>query len=236
MTEQSAQFSPDDVDFDAVYRGDQAVAGITFDQVPWDIGEPQPELVELERSGAVRGAVLDIGCGPGDNATFLASRGHDVTGADGSPTAIAQARERASAKGVDVTFLVTDATTLDGLDQRFDTVLDSALYHCLPEESRTDYAAALHRVTNPGAQLHLFCFADEGPAFPTAVTKENLRTHIGAHWTIRDIELTRFTATLDERGREQLTQITPDYDPSQLETDEHGRVRFAVWHLTAERA
>lgn len=236
MAEQPTQFNPDNVDFDAVYRGEEAAPGLTFHQIPWDIGEPQPELVKLEESGAVRGEVLDIGCGPGDNATFLASRGHRVTGADGSETAIAEAHERAKAKGVDVTFLVTDATTLEGLDQRFDTVLDSALYHCLPEESRTDYAAALHRVTKPGAQLHLFCFADEGPSFPAAVSKENLRTHIGAHWTIRDIELTRYTAHLDERSLEQISQISPDYDTSQLETDERGRVLFSVWHLTAERS
>lgn len=230
-----APFTPADVDFDAVYRGEQAVSGITFDEVPWDIGEPQPELVRLEDSGGIRGEVLDIGCGPGDNAIFLASRGHRVTGADGSETAIGQARGRARAQGVAVEFTVADATSLQNLQQRYDTVLDSALYHCLPEESRTDYAAALHRVTNPGARLHLFCFADQGPAFPVAVSRENLRTHIGAHWNIQDIALTRYLANLDEQGRQQLSELDPDYDPSSLETDEQGRALFAVWHLTAER-
>lgn len=231
-----AQFTPADVDFDAVYRGEQPVGGVTFEQVPWDIGGPQPELVRLEETGGVLGEVLDIGCGPGDNATFLASRGHRVTGADGSETAIAQARERARTRGVDVEFHVADATSLENLEQRYDTVLDSALYHCLPEESRTDYAAALHRVTNPGARLHVFCFADEGPAaFPAAVSRENLRTHVGAHWKVLDIALTRYLANLDEGGREQLKELDPDFDPSALELDEQGRVLFPVWHLTAER-
>lgn len=230
-----AQLTPADVDYDAVYRGGQPVTGVTFEQVPWDIGGPQPELVRLEESGGVLGEVLDIGCGPGDNATFLASRGHRVTGADGSETAIAQARERARTRGVDVEFQVADATSLQNLEPRYDTVLDSALYHCLPEESRTDYAAALHRVTRPGARLHVFCFADEGPAFPIAVSQENLRTHIGAHWKIHDVELTRYLANLGEGGREQLRNLDPDFDPSALELDEQGRVLFPVWHLTAER-
>lgn len=230
-------FSPADVDFDAVYRGEQAVSGITFDRVPWDIGEPQPELVRLEESGGVSGTVLDIGCGPGDNAIFLASRGYTVTGADGSQTAIDEARSRASDKGANVEFAVTDATTLQGFDQRYDTVLDSALYHCLPEESRSDYAAALHRVTNPGARLHIFCFADQGPSFPApaAVSQDNLRTHIGAHWNINSIELTDYQASLTELGSGQLKSIDPDFDPSKLKYDDQGRVLFPVWHLTAER-
>lgn len=237
MTEQTPQFSPADVDFDAVYRGDEQVGGITFDSVPWDIGEPQPEVVRLEEAGGVLGNVLDIGCGPGDNSVFLASRGHPVTGADGSETAIGQARERARAKGVDVEFVVTDATSLAELDQRHDTVLDSALYHCLPEESRTDYAAALHRVTNPGARLHVFCFADEGRSFPgpAPVSKENLRTHIGAHWNISSIEPTHYVGQFTERSKEQLAKIDPAFDANSLERDEQGRVLFPVWHLTAER-
>jgi hypothetical protein len=42
----------------------------------------------------------------------------------------------------------------------FDTVVDSALYHCLDEDSRQAYAAGLHRATRPGARWHLYCFSD----------------------------------------------------------------------------
>ena len=87
--------------------------------------------MELEALGAITGQVLDAGCGLGDNAIYLAQRGHQVTGFDSSPTGIEQARARAAAAGVQVRFEVADATELTGLDRLFDTVVDSALYHCL---------------------------------------------------------------------------------------------------------
>src|SRR5690242_5932985 len=57
-------------------------------QAPWDIGEPQPEFVRLAESGAIEGTVLDVGCGTGENALYLAARGHDVWGIDFVPKAI----------------------------------------------------------------------------------------------------------------------------------------------------
>jgi len=93
-------------------------------------------LMELEALGGISGEVLDIGCGLGDNSIYFASRGHSVTGLDGSPAAIEEARRRASEAGVSVTFAVADATKLTGYDGRFDTVIDSALYHCLDEEGQ----------------------------------------------------------------------------------------------------
>ena len=55
---------------------------------------------------------------------------------------------------------MADATDLSGYEGRFDTVVDSALYHCLDEEGRQAYIAALYRATRPGARLHLSCFSD----------------------------------------------------------------------------
>src|SRR6185312_17428874 len=93
--------------FDKLYRGEPAVEGAPAPTgVPWDIRAAQPRLMELEALGGITGEVLDIGCGLGDNAIFLASRGHSVTGLDGSPTAIERARDRAVAAGVSVTFSV----------------------------------------------------------------------------------------------------------------------------------
>ena len=57
-------------------------------------------------------------------------------------------------------FSDADGSELRGYEGRFDTVVDSALYHCLDEDRRPAYVAALYRATRPGARLHLSCFSD----------------------------------------------------------------------------
>jgi SAM-dependent methyltransferase len=153
--------------------------------------------MELEALGGISGEVLDIGCGLGDNAIYLASRGHSVTGLDGSSAAIEEARRRAAAAGVlgptagsaGVTFDVADATDLSGYEGRFDTVVDSALYHCLDDDGRQAYIAALYRATRPGARLHLSCFSEgnvNGLIAPMGhVPESNLRDILTANgWRI----------------------------------------------------
>src|SRR5690242_20169407 len=104
--------------FDDVYKSRTA---------PWVIGEPQPAIVELERAGRIRGAVLDVGCGTGEHTILLTRLGYDVLGVDAAPTAVEQARENAADKGVDARFEVADAMSLGA--QNFDTIVDSALFH-----------------------------------------------------------------------------------------------------------
>ncbi|WP_243794547.1 class I SAM-dependent methyltransferase [Saccharopolyspora gloriosae] len=226
-------------DFDAVYRG-EGLAEAAFEKPPWDIGGPQPQVVLLEQEGAFRGRVLDVGCGAGENAIFLAGRGYSVTGVDGSPSAIEIARRRASDHGADLTFQVADATRMDGVPQQFDTVLDSALYHCLPEEARSSYPAALHRVTEPGAELHLLCFADvEGapPFLPAAISQDELRANFGPYWRITGIKQVSYSGAFDkETAARDFGEYLEGLDLGQVATDDEGRITFPMWHLRAERA
>ncbi|TDP98115.1 class I SAM-dependent methyltransferase [Labedaea rhizosphaerae] len=247
MTERG--FRLDEVDFDGVYEGGSILKGADLpfaEGVPWDIKAPQPAVVRLADAGVLHDEVLDAGCGLGENAIFLASRGYRVTGVDGSPVALDTARARAAERGVDVTFLHADVTTMDGVDAKFSTVLDSALYHCLTASQRDAYAAALARVTLPGARLHLFCFADEGNegfGLPMTVSRDDLREHLGNHWTIRDIELTEYTTALKGEAwagmGERLHRMGVPMDPadrSKLRTDDQGRIIGRVWYVVADRA
>ncbi len=141
-------------DFEALYGSQRP--GL----VAWDIGGPQPVVQQLVACGALRGEVLDPGTGPGYHAIHYAAHGYLTTGVDGSPTAIDLAKRNAEKAGVQVDFQVADATRLDGLEGRFDTVVDSAFYHVFfdDEATQTRYAQALHRATKPGARLFMFEF------------------------------------------------------------------------------
>lgn len=231
--------SIEDVDFEELYRGETPMG----QKMPWDLGEPQPAVVALADAGEFAGEVLDIGSGLGDNSAFLASRGLHVTGLDGAPSAVEQARARAAAKGLDITFAVADATKLEGYEGRFDTVLDSALYHCLSENERHEYLAALTRATRPGARLHIFCFSPGVPdAFPAPylISEANLRETVGKDWTIERLEPTVYTTafTADELQASIRAILADDLDTSGLaglETDGDGRVLVPVWQLKALR-
>ncbi len=133
---------------------------------PWDIGRPQAEVVRLAEEGGFVGDVLDVGCGTGENALYLAALGLRVVGIDASPSAVERARAKAAARGLALPFLVADALDLAKLRRRFETALDSGLFHAFAPEQRRAYAHSLCEVLSPGGTLHLLCFSDEEPPGP----------------------------------------------------------------------
>ena len=116
--------------FEELYRDERTAHGLPA-ATPWDIGGPQPVVQQLVSLGAIKGEVLDPGTGPGHHAIHYASKGLSATGIDASPAAIERARQNAQKAGVSVDFRVADATKLEGLAERFDTVVDCAFYHVL---------------------------------------------------------------------------------------------------------
>jgi 2-polyprenyl-3-methyl-5-hydroxy-6-metoxy-1,4-benzoquinol methylase len=184
---------------------------------PWDTKAPKDNVVTWQTQGLVHGTVLDIGCGLGDNAIYLAKQGFDVTGLDISPTALSTAERRAKDAGVHVTFAVTDSTKLEGFADAFDTIVDSGMFHCLDDNAKRSYAAAAHRATRPGATLLLSCFSDANPAdedWPRpAVSEQTLRDVLGgAGWDIESLEPATWRREID--GQE---------------------VEMAFWYVRAQR-
>ena len=144
---------------------------------PWDIGRHQPAFERLAVAGEIRGPVLDVGCGTGENALELAARGHDVTGVDAVDLALQAARAKAVSRGLDVSFEQADALALEGLGRTFATVIDSGFFHTLDDDERLRFAAALGRALRPGGRYFMLCFSERQPgeAGPRRVTQAEIR-------------------------------------------------------------
>jgi SAM-dependent methyltransferase len=127
--------------------------------VPFFAAKPDENLVSyLDQGRLVPGRALDLGCGPGRNAIWLARAGFEVDAVDLSPAALAWAAERAREAGVQVRFVNGDAFSVQ-LPGGYDLVYDSGCLHHLPPHRRVSYLALLDQVLVPAGHLGLTCFA-----------------------------------------------------------------------------
>jgi SAM-dependent methyltransferase len=188
-------------DFEASYRSGDA---------PWDIGGPQPELVRLVEGGLITGSVLDVGCGTGENALYLAARGHAVFGLDGSATAIELARKKAEERKLPVQFHVWDALELGRLRKRFETVIDVGLFHVFADQDRRRYAESLAEVTAPGSDLFILCFSTEEPPGPGPrhVGEDEIRGAFRSIFATMDVQPARFERQGQPPARALLARLT----------------------------
>jgi SAM-dependent methyltransferase len=170
---------------------------------PWDIGQPQPAIVRLASAGAFAGAVLDAGCGTGENTLLVASLGLPVLGIDVAETGLAKARKKAADRGIAAEFAAADAFHLERLGRRFQTVLDCGLFHAFEGDERTQYAASLGSVTDPGGTVYVLCFSDAGPdTGPHPVREDELRAAFspGAGWQIAALSPDRIHTRFHANG------------------------------------
>jgi SAM-dependent methyltransferase len=171
---------------------------------PWDIGEPQPAILRLASEGAFAGAVLDAGCGTGENALHVASLGLHVLGVDVAETALSIAREKAAGRGIDAEFVVADAFHLHRLGRVFETVLDCGLFHTFDGDERRDYVASLASVTGRGGHLYVLCFSDVGPdtGGPHRISQEELRAAFkpSSGWSVATVSPDRVRTRFDAQG------------------------------------
>ncbi|HEX5408075.1 MAG TPA: class I SAM-dependent methyltransferase [Pseudonocardiaceae bacterium] len=165
---------------------------------PWMIDQPQPAVIALERDGWIRGSVLDVGCGEGQNTIHLAARGHAVLGVDFSQVAVDAATANAAARGVPAQFEVADALAL-GDQPRFDTVVDSALFHIFDPDQRTRYVHSLGEVCRSGGRVFVLALAvsDTEPGLGPRIDDTAIRDAFGDGWTLEDLRASRYRVQVD---------------------------------------
>ena len=175
--------------FDVAYEG----------RPPWDLGRPQAAIVRLAEEGEIAGSVLDVGCGTGEHALYLAERGHEVLGIDLAPRAVELARAKARERGLDVPFLVWNALELDLLGRRCDTALDVGLFHTLTDEERPRYARSLLAALAPDGRAFILCWSERNPPGfgPRRVSRIELRTAFAEAFRVEAIRGAELETTLE---------------------------------------
>jgi len=168
--------------------------------VPWDIGRPQPAILRVAEWGGLVEPVLDSGCGTGEHALLAASMGLEVKGVDVAGTAIERARAKARQRGLAAEFVVGDVLALDRIERLeppFRTVLDVGCFHTFANADRPLYALSLAAVTEPGAVLHLLCFSEHTPGTdgPRRVTQGEITAAFSRQWEVESIEPDTFAVS-----------------------------------------
>lgn len=185
-------------DVDRIYRT------LSLDNIPWNSETPPKALVQLVESRNVRPCrTIDLGCGAGNYAIYLAGLGFDVTGVDSSPTAIRIAGEHARERGARCRFIVADLLgDLHEVSGTFDFAYDWEFLHHIFPEDRGTYIRNVHKITNPGATYFSVCFSEKDPQFggsgkyrETRIgttlyfsSESELRELVSPYFTIRELK------------------------------------------------
>jgi SAM-dependent methyltransferase len=112
--------------------------------------DPNRFLVE-DLDALVPGRALDLACGEGRNAVWLASKGWHVTGVDFSRAGLAKARRLATDRGVEVTWVEADVVEWQPSPASFDVVV--VMYLHLPSEQRRQTLSRAAAALAPGGTL-----------------------------------------------------------------------------------
>ena len=146
---------------------DEIYRSLSLDEIPWNRETPPALLIELLDSGKVKPCkAVDLGCGAGNYAIYLAQRGFEVTGVDFSTTAIKIAGENAQKQNVKCVFLIADV--IDGLteiNQHWDFAYEWGLLHHILPEKRKKYVNNVWQILNPEGKYLYLCFSEKDKGF-----------------------------------------------------------------------
>lgn len=185
---------------------EQIYGSAPADKIPWDLKEPPKQLVELVESGKVSPCrAVDLGCGAGNYAIWLAKRGFQVTGIDLSESAVNLARKQAEQENVECIFKVGDLTDSDFIeDTQYEFAYDWEVLHHIFPEARDTYIRNVIKLLQKGVHYFTVCFSEEDPDFggvgkyrktPMDTTlyfssEKEIEQLLNAHFDIKEITTT----------------------------------------------
>jgi SAM-dependent methyltransferase len=145
-------------------------------QMPWDSDEPDPALVATVEAGTIpAGRALEVGCGTGTNALWLAEHGFNALGVDVSPLAIDRARAKMGDASIACRFEVLDFLK-DRPEGPFDFVFDRGCFHVFDApEVRARFAALVAAVLAPGGLWLSLIGSTEGTPRDTGPPRRSAR-------------------------------------------------------------
>ena len=125
-------------------------------------GEPYPELIEFFSKYPKKGKVLDLGCGQGRDAIFLARLGYNVTGIDVSEVGINQMNLIGKKEGLNLTGIVKDIYAYNDFD-KYDFILLDSMFHFAKNDKEKEIGLIkkiVSKIKNEG--LIIVCIQDTG--------------------------------------------------------------------------
>jgi SAM-dependent methyltransferase len=144
--------------------------------MPWDSGVPDPMLIEAVESGTLPvGRALEIGCGTGTNAIWLAQHGYEVLGIDVAPLAIELARAKLPVS-LNCRFAALDFLVRQPEGGSFEFVFDRGCFHVFDEpDERAKFAGQVAAVLAPGGVWLSLIGSTEGAPREVGPPRRSLR-------------------------------------------------------------
>ncbi|MGR3764338.1 class I SAM-dependent methyltransferase [Rossellomorea sp. NS-SX7] len=175
-------------------------------KIPFFKNVPDENLVSyLSKGHLSSGRVLELGCGPGRNAIYLAKSGWEVDAVDISVTSLQWAEERAEKNGVSIHFIHNNIFSLDVEEGGYDFVYDSGCFHHIAPHRRLSYLKLINKALKPGGHFALTAFRRGG----------NLGGADISDWEVYQ------TGSLQGGlgyNKTQLERIFSDYEPIEIRT------------------
>ncbi|BCZ22917.1 class I SAM-dependent methyltransferase [Mycobacterium senriense] len=158
---------------------------------PWDghpLAQSVRDLVEGTRDAAAlpAGSALEVGCGTGDCAIYLAQHGWNVTAVDFVAKPLERARAKARAAGAAVEFVQADVTQLSrtGIGANFELIVDNACLHNMSDADRDAYVREITAVAAPDARLLIVAFVPGGRVGVRGIDRAEMERRFTQSWTL----------------------------------------------------